>query len=457
MIGIGYTTRNRRETALKAISECKKFLPKGAKFVVIDDGSDVPFPDADFRFVTNAGISRAKNKALELLVGCDHIFLFDDDCWPIVKGWELPYIESGENHLSFTFNKLINGRSNGNEVINDNKKIAFYQNPCGCMLYFTRGCIDSVGGFDVGYKIYGYEHVDLSRRINNAGLTDHKFMDVSGSLILFHSEDYYSNVSSSVPKAYRFFRDENKKLFDQNKDFSGFMPYKYNPENAVLSAYFNYSEDGQRGVIWDADIKQLWPLINSCQKNYCRLVIFHNGLIDPPNYEGVEFVKVSPGNYSPNVYRWFCFLDYLKSNPFGKVFMTDSTDVEMLRNPFNDMQSGLIYSGYEEKETDNNWMKSKQEPLLTIPDYRQVIESVKEPLLNCGLVGGSYGIVLSVLEKWTSIHNEFTNGILKSTDMSVYNYTLRKHFSNIINFGDHINTKFKQYETENKTAWFKHK
>jgi hypothetical protein len=26
--------------------------------------------------------------------GCEHLFLFDDDAWPIADNWHLPYIES---------------------------------------------------------------------------------------------------------------------------------------------------------------------------------------------------------------------------------------------------------------------------------------------------------------------------------------------------------------------------
>src|SRR5690606_10124331 len=81
-IGVGITTHNRPEIFAKTLAEMRKHLPPGAKLVVVDDASKEPVAEADYRFEENAGIARAKNKCLELLDGCEHIFLFDDDCYP---------------------------------------------------------------------------------------------------------------------------------------------------------------------------------------------------------------------------------------------------------------------------------------------------------------------------------------------------------------------------------------
>src|SRR5690606_4684793 len=94
-IGIGLTTHNRRDVLKKSLSFHKKHLPKGAKLIVVDDASEIPVKGVDFRFEHNAGIAASKNKCIELLEGCEHIFLFDEDCWPITDDWHLPYINSG--------------------------------------------------------------------------------------------------------------------------------------------------------------------------------------------------------------------------------------------------------------------------------------------------------------------------------------------------------------------------
>ena len=93
-IGIGITTHNRYDIFKKSYDEINRFLPSGAVLVVVDDASDTPVKEATFRFNENVGIAKAKNKCFELLYdsGCEHFFLFDDDCYPLVEDWYKPYM-----------------------------------------------------------------------------------------------------------------------------------------------------------------------------------------------------------------------------------------------------------------------------------------------------------------------------------------------------------------------------
>lgn len=185
MIGIGISTFGREETAKHAIEHIIKFAPEGSKIVIIQDVQ---------------GIAKAKNQCLAQLDECSDIFLFDDDCYPTKQYWWLTYINSGEPHLCFTFSHLRDGRKNGNrELIKKHSNLNVFQNPSGCMIYLNKKCIDTVGGFDEEYDIYGHEHCDLSVRIHNAGLTSYPFMDVENSLDLFYSHDYNMTVTGSLP------------------------------------------------------------------------------------------------------------------------------------------------------------------------------------------------------------------------------------------------------------------
>jgi len=111
LIGIGITTRNREEIFRKTLANIKKFIPANARLVVVDDNSDEPKKNLDvdeyFYFKERVGIAKSKNKCLELLEDCDHIFLYDDDFYPVKKGWEKIYINTakliGCHHLCFTF------------------------------------------------------------------------------------------------------------------------------------------------------------------------------------------------------------------------------------------------------------------------------------------------------------------------------------------------------------------
>lgn len=103
-IGICITTKGRDRYLSRSIENHLKHLPQNAKIIVVDDGSDDPKELENveyFHFVENVGIPKAKNKCLELAQDCEHIFLFDDDIYPIVDNWHVSYIESPEAHLSY--------------------------------------------------------------------------------------------------------------------------------------------------------------------------------------------------------------------------------------------------------------------------------------------------------------------------------------------------------------------
>ncbi len=405
----------------------------------------------------------AKNKCFELLDDCDYIFLFDDDCYPVVENWHLPYIESGINHLNFTFDKLKNGRQNGNKIILQQDAFTVYNNPCGCMCFYTKKCLEIVGGFNTLYKMYGYEHVDLSVRIHNAGLTPYKFMDVNNSMDLFHSLDYSLETKSSCTINRSSHLRANKALYDQSQTSKEFIAYKDVPKkkykNIILTSYFVYAADPQRKKRWSAQIDELMSLINSCIKHKQHLIVFSDCFVDSVNSEYIEFVRSQPSKtHSPNVYRWLVYFEWMQNNDFEKIWFVDSTDVELLKNPFKMMQDDILYCGDEfDMLTDNSWMRNNQEKHFSIPDYRQVISKyAKETLINCGIVGGCYDIMYTLIETWARIHKNKTVGMMHSTDMAIFNYVARKHFNDKLMHGSKINTRFKKFEY-NKTALWKHK
>ncbi|WP_376779411.1 glycosyltransferase family 2 protein, partial [Atlantibacter hermannii] len=88
-IGIAITTHNRPDVLKKAIEQHKKHLPAGALVVVIDDGSKPAAVVSDdvqlLHHETSLGIVASKNASLAALMDarCEHLFLWDDDAWPI--------------------------------------------------------------------------------------------------------------------------------------------------------------------------------------------------------------------------------------------------------------------------------------------------------------------------------------------------------------------------------------
>jgi glycosyltransferase involved in cell wall biosynthesis len=156
------------------------------QLIIVDDDSDVIYCDADYRFETRAGIPASKNKCLEL-AEYDHIFLFDDDTYPIADNWYLPYVNSIKEHLCYTFLQAYKVKEG----------FAYHKLGNGCMMYVTRKCIETIGGFDWRFGLGKYEHVNFSRRIHNACLTESVFMDVVGSDKLLYCMDQKKEVKRS--------------------------------------------------------------------------------------------------------------------------------------------------------------------------------------------------------------------------------------------------------------------
>lgn len=215
IISICITTRNRPEALAIVLDSIKKHTHVMYQLIVVDDASEIPYCNSSFRFNERVGIPAAKNKCLEL-AKYDHIFLFDDDTYPIADGWYLPYINSGKEHLCYTF------------LTTFKRKYGFkYHNlGNGCMLYITRKCIDTIGGFDWNYGLGKYEHVDFSRRIFNTGLTESIFMDVDCSDKLLYCMDQNREITRSFDKVeMTTLLSSGEKYFRKNRSSKEYINY----------------------------------------------------------------------------------------------------------------------------------------------------------------------------------------------------------------------------------------
>ena len=253
-IGIGIISRDRNEL----VSQCVENILINShvdKIVLVDDASKIPINNDKIKIIRNntpQGIAKSKNKCISYLDECDHIFLFDDDCWPIKKGWEKLYINtsinSGCNHFCFTWTKsegkdnpyfniinrfkkqkiLLSIKGLDDEILDDymhdthvrikkvraglpaetlytqKEQILYdikeHEHACGVMLYVSKKCIDTIGGFNYNYNMYGCEHTGFSNRIFNTGLNPlGLYIDVNGSEEYFYARDqFFDNRNISV-------------------------------------------------------------------------------------------------------------------------------------------------------------------------------------------------------------------------------------------------------------------
>jgi glycosyltransferase involved in cell wall biosynthesis len=446
-IGVGITTHGRRAVFERTLTEIRRRTP-GAKIVVVDDASDTPVPEASFRFEVNVGIARAKNKCLELLADCEHIFLFDDDAYPLVDDWWRPYVESPEPHLMYVFQEFAGKgpRLNDCTILADDGQHIAYSTPRGVMLYIDRNVLDQVGGMDIAFGQWGYEHGDWSNRIHAAGLTTWRYADVRDSQQLIYSLDEHvyelGGHERSVPHGNRTdLVERNKTIHDAQRNLPAYREYRQQ-RDVVLTAYLSGVVDPQRRKVWPDDSRQLAPLLTSLAGH--DVVLFSNEL----SPMAVETVRVAKP-VSPYFDRWLHYYRWLRDHPEVRfVWCVDSTDVVLLREPF-DLEPGVLYVGSEATVTGTKWMRENS------TDQAWIDAHASDPLLNCGLVGGDRRTVMTLCHRMVrAYYDAKADGTDLILDMGPFNRIVRDEFT--FTTGPAVHTTFRANETNDWSRW-KHK
>ncbi|HIE0939530.1 TPA: glycosyltransferase family 2 protein [Serratia marcescens] len=466
-IGIAISTHQRPEVLAMAISQHLKHLPPGAMVVVVDDGSKpaaaVPDGIQLFRHEESRGIVATKNASLEALInaGCEHLFLWDDDAWPIADGWHLPYMASPEPHLAYQFLDLAGPRKLKDMAVlySDNDHIA-YTGQRGVMLYYHRSAIEKVGGFDPVYGRGMYEHPDLALRIHNAGLTSWAFADVAGSADLIHSMDEHEEGVRSIPRPEReALAKTNAVIYSARRDsgFTAYVPFR-TEHDVVITTLLTSQADPQRQakMVAEPDLLQAW----SSSIRGSAAVVLADELATVP--AGASLINVPMLEMSPYFARWLHIYQHLRAHPeYRNVWCTDGTDVEMLREPWAEMQPGKIYVGSEHKTYSDEWMKVNHHGAA----YQQFLEQhCDDPLLNAGLLGGSREDVMEFAHRIIRFYYRIESQrfwkmeIAPATlvDMGAFGVAARSFGDRIIT-GPKVHTIFKTDGIGKESAWWKHK
>lgn len=480
-IGIGITTHNRPEVLKNTIENILRWAPQGV-LCIVDDASTIPVVNPlpgnirSYRFESNVGIARAKNKALELLynAGCEHFFLFDDDTYPIADNWWKPYVESREPHLMYIFESFANAPGPNDMIkIYQDEEISAYSHVRGCMLYYKRVVLDTVGGMDTIFGKWGNEHGDLSNRIYSAGLTRFRYMDVVSSKGLFYAADEqeHGRFTSTVPGSQRAdMLAKTRPVYEMQYNLPVYREFREISKGhrcvslpLFLTAYFTTLPDPQRpGYKWDFDPKQLEQYTRSISlitPEGTDMVILN----DVDQYTLGPFTAFHHVQVSINPYfqRWISYYEYLikHRDEISWVFMTDCTDVELLKMP--DPERGKIYVGDEpDLIGKSQWLQYHHKH----PDLVKFYTSHRQKqMVNAGILGGYIEDVLpfirAIIDTYTRMMHESTHSRVAGpgmTDMAVFNYVAYTRFADKISHGRHVNTTFKANE-RNDVSWWKHK
>ncbi len=466
-IGIAITTHQRVDVLKLALEQHMKYLPVGALVVVIDDGSKpvaaVPECVQLLRHETSLGIVASKNASLTALMdaGCEHLFLWDDDAWPIADNWHLPYIESPEPHLAYQFLDLA-GTNKLNDMAvlyRDDKHIA-YTGQRGVMLYYHRSAIEKVGGFDPVYGRGMYEHSDLALRIHNAGLTTWAYGDVVGSEKLIHSLDEHEAVERSVPRPDRqSLVERNVKIHNERRDagFTGYVEYRQQ-RDVVITTLLTSQPDPQRGTRLKPEQALIAKWVASV-KGGEAVILADEFEYSPP---GQLTVRVPAVNMNVYFRRWLHIWQYLRDNPqYRFVWCTDGTDVEMLREPWSEMEPGKIYVGSEPKTYADTWAKQNHPERI----YQEFIEEHRnDVMLNAGLLGGTRADVMAFahgiirlyyrIESYRFWKKEQAGAAVG--DMLAFGIVAQSFADRLVT-GPQVHTVFKTDGIGKEAAWWKHK
>lgn len=171
------------------VAAWRKALPLGSVIVVTVDGTEAAAARAAHAVMGFAevyrvgqrrwsvdpydgkqGVAVNKNTGIELLMaqGIEHLFLSDDDSWPLTY-------EAIEQHLDFGPPHSMVCWGNG-RIERVDSQGAVWKWPRGVLLYARRSVIERVGGMVESFGLGGHEHAEWSNRIHQAGMTPEPFI-----------------------------------------------------------------------------------------------------------------------------------------------------------------------------------------------------------------------------------------------------------------------------------------
>lgn len=210
MIGVAISTHKRPAVLARALQGWAKAMP------------DILVVNHD---VEGKGVAVTKNKGLAALMdtGCDHLFLADDDVWPVIPDPFSPYVNDPEPHLQHIW-----GRTNPQRFIGDDGHYTTWRWPRGPLLYVQRHVVEAIGGMRVEFGRWGGEHREWSRRIFDAGFTFHPYVDLSVARRRFwFCTDYDRSVPSTVSAAEREgLREKRHALYEKYRGSTDFVEYR---------------------------------------------------------------------------------------------------------------------------------------------------------------------------------------------------------------------------------------
>lgn len=188
--GIGILTKNRPELVVDLIAKVQALTETEHDLVVSVDHDDATlaalypvqrsWTRSGFTVVTprGAGIPANRNRLLAELSDCDVIALIEDDHYPVVSGWEKPYLAALDTGITQVIYRM--SPAHGPIVFRNGPVV--YRNLLGCPVVLMTGeAYRQVGAWDQQYfgSAYGLDDGQWAVRARRRGLLG-KVHGVSG-------------------------------------------------------------------------------------------------------------------------------------------------------------------------------------------------------------------------------------------------------------------------------------
>lgn len=245
--------------------------------------------------------------------------------------------------------------------------------------------------------------------------------------------------------------------------------------SVILTSYFskkkhpNHPNDNhvvgreEDGRVTQGSIKYIEPWYNSVRNLNIEGRVFHDDLSDEfiEEYETdkIKFIKVEISDYSNNDWRFFCYRNFSEENKFDSVFLSDGSDVTVVKDP-----SEIVNSTNHDLYVCKDSIKLGDFPYLDIhkkagwDDFvLMLINQNRFDLINMGVIGGSYDNIIHFLDLFCKVRSEMRNESFNA-NMWIGQYIFRSLLKDkLIMIGEPFTSEFKKYQDDRKDVYFTHK
>jgi hypothetical protein len=236
---------------------------------------------------------------------------------------------------------------------------------------------------------------------------------------------------------------------------------KKHPNNPNDAAVIGRDSDGR---VLQNNISYIKPWYDSIDKLDLNGIVFYDNLdtefVNKYQTHRIKFIKVNPSYYSNNDWRFFIYRDYFHDNKYDSVFLTDGSDVSVVKNPHEVVDRYNYIDFFVCKDS----ILLNQFPYIQIHNQAKwenlhwfIKNQQHLPLINMGVIGGKYSNIQAFLIAFCETRIKLGNPDFNS-DMWIGQYVFRYILShkNLL-IGEPFTSIFKQYENERKDVYFIHK